>query len=221
MLGDPIPDPGTVATNRTTLVASGVAEGWPRVAGCCPACGGASLFVGEGGYVTCSMRPCPDPAAVADLLERPRGLDAESVAARLVEVICEMQDQLDGERAVGAALLTAQQMAVRGRDMARADLEALDDARAEVAALARWKGEATAVIEAWEQVHRLLGSPGRWGESKAAATYAEVAALRERLSDTALDIAAYKRAWLADLRAKADECSTVGEVLALIDEAGQ
>src|SRR5574343_1580528 len=113
MLGDPIPDPGTVATNRTTLVAFGVAEGWPRVAGCCPACGGASLFVGEGGYVTCSMRPCPDPTAVADLLERPRGLDAESVAARLVQVICEIQDQLDGERAVRRAE-PRQQMAVRG-----------------------------------------------------------------------------------------------------------
>src|SRR5574343_1051347 len=105
MLGDPIPDPGTVATNRTTLVAFGVAEGWPRVAGCCPACGGASLFVGEGGYVTCSMRPCPDPTAVADLLERPRGLDAEAVAARLVEVICRLDFDSRHVRAINLELV--------------------------------------------------------------------------------------------------------------------
>ena len=53
-----------------------------------------------------------------------------------------------------------------------------DAARTEVAALTRWKAEATAVIESWEQVHRLLGSPGRIGESKASATYDAVAGLR-------------------------------------------
>lgn len=39
-----------------------------RVAGYCPACGGASLFLGAGDYVTCSRSDCPNPTAVADLL---------------------------------------------------------------------------------------------------------------------------------------------------------
>ncbi|HEX5565875.1 MAG TPA: DUF6085 family protein, partial [Streptomyces sp.] len=38
------------------------------VQGRCPACGGASLFLGEGGHVTCSRIDCPDPSAVDDLL---------------------------------------------------------------------------------------------------------------------------------------------------------
>lgn len=39
------------------------------VAGHCPACGHSGLFVGEGGHVTCPNRPCPNPAAVDDLLD--------------------------------------------------------------------------------------------------------------------------------------------------------
>lgn len=27
----------------------------------CPTCGGESLFVGKGGYMTCSYIPCPEP----------------------------------------------------------------------------------------------------------------------------------------------------------------
>ncbi|MEU6674808.1 DUF6085 family protein [Streptomyces sp. NPDC046925] len=38
------------------------------VQGHCPACGRASLFLGEGGYVTCSIRECPQPDAVSELL---------------------------------------------------------------------------------------------------------------------------------------------------------
>lgn len=43
---------------------------FPRVKGRCPACNGASLFLGEGGYVTCSRIDCTQPAAASDLLER-------------------------------------------------------------------------------------------------------------------------------------------------------
>jgi hypothetical protein len=45
------------------------AELFQRVAGHCPACGATSLFLGSGGYVTCSVIECPNPTAVADLLE--------------------------------------------------------------------------------------------------------------------------------------------------------
>ncbi|MEU0098281.1 hypothetical protein [Streptomyces sp. NPDC006267] len=40
----------------------------PDVQGRCPACGAASLFLGEGGHVTCSRIDCPAPSAADDLL---------------------------------------------------------------------------------------------------------------------------------------------------------
>lgn len=39
------------------------------VQGRCPACGHQSLFLGEGGHVTCSRGACPAPYAADDLLE--------------------------------------------------------------------------------------------------------------------------------------------------------
>ncbi|MBZ6290436.1 helix-hairpin-helix domain-containing protein [Streptomyces olivaceus] len=38
------------------------------VQGRCPACGGTSLFLGEGGHVTCSRIDCPAPGEADDLL---------------------------------------------------------------------------------------------------------------------------------------------------------
>lgn len=43
---------------------------FPTVQGKCPACGGTSLFLGSGGYVTCSRIDCPDPGAADDQLEQ-------------------------------------------------------------------------------------------------------------------------------------------------------
>jgi hypothetical protein len=42
---------------------------FPRVQGHCPACSWDSLFLGTGGYVTCSRIECPDPTAASNLLE--------------------------------------------------------------------------------------------------------------------------------------------------------
>ena len=42
---------------------------YPKVDGYCPMGCGPTLFLGEGGYVTCSWHACPNPSAVADLLE--------------------------------------------------------------------------------------------------------------------------------------------------------
>ncbi|WP_181360817.1 DUF6085 family protein [Streptomyces sp. S1D4-14] len=37
----------------------------------CPACGGSnSLFVADGGYITCARIDCPDPEAAHKTLER-------------------------------------------------------------------------------------------------------------------------------------------------------
>lgn len=42
--------------------------GFPRVAGFCPMGCGETLFIAQGGYITCSYIPCPNPSAVADIL---------------------------------------------------------------------------------------------------------------------------------------------------------
>jgi hypothetical protein len=41
----------------------------PKVQGFCPVCGSESLFLGAGGYVTCSRIDCPEPDAVSSLLD--------------------------------------------------------------------------------------------------------------------------------------------------------
>lgn len=41
------------------------------VRGHCPACGVEALFVGSGGWLTCSVIGCPDPTALANALKDP------------------------------------------------------------------------------------------------------------------------------------------------------
>jgi len=43
--------------------------GNPKVQGRCPACGSSSLFLGNGGYVTCSVIECAMPLLASRLLE--------------------------------------------------------------------------------------------------------------------------------------------------------
>lgn len=45
-----------------------MSERLPSVVGKCPACGWHCLFLGNGGYVTCSISDCPDPCASSDLI---------------------------------------------------------------------------------------------------------------------------------------------------------
>lgn len=40
-----------------------------RLAARCPACRGTSLFIAEGGYVTCARIGCPDPEAAQAVLD--------------------------------------------------------------------------------------------------------------------------------------------------------
>lgn len=58
-----------------------LAAGHPHVAGRCPACNRASLFLGKGGYVTCAWIDCPNPGAVSDLLD-PREATARASAEK-------------------------------------------------------------------------------------------------------------------------------------------
>ena len=58
-----------------------LAAGLPLVQGSCPACRGASLFLGDGGYATCSRIDCPEPDAASTLLEPPAGSPLHTVVA--------------------------------------------------------------------------------------------------------------------------------------------
>jgi hypothetical protein len=57
----------------------------PLVKGRCPACNGSSLFLGSGGYVTCSRLDCPDPTAADEQLHtHPAAEDALEELRRLL-----------------------------------------------------------------------------------------------------------------------------------------
>lgn len=51
-------------------------DAFPNVQGYCPACRGASLFLGAGGYVTCARLECPEPDAATRVLEQKEQPDA-------------------------------------------------------------------------------------------------------------------------------------------------
>ena len=53
-------------------IGKGRAAAHPLVQGRCPACNGSSLFLGTGGYVTCSRLDCPNPTLADDQLHRGR-----------------------------------------------------------------------------------------------------------------------------------------------------
>ncbi len=40
-----------------------------EIQGRCPACRNATLFLGDGGHITCSWTDCPNPGAVGEILE--------------------------------------------------------------------------------------------------------------------------------------------------------
>ena len=52
-----------------------------NVKGRCPMGCGETLFLGEGGYVTCSLAECPDPASASEILRV--GGDVEMLLAGL------------------------------------------------------------------------------------------------------------------------------------------
>jgi hypothetical protein len=47
---------------------SPLAAGLPLVQGRCPACGTKGLFLGDGGYITCSLVDCPQPDAATEVI---------------------------------------------------------------------------------------------------------------------------------------------------------
>ena len=83
---------------------------FPRVEGACPSCGKRSLFLGEGGYVTCARLECPRPDAAADALEgteQKRDLFADGwrEGIRQAMAVVQRADSLGGEAVALAGLL--------------------------------------------------------------------------------------------------------------------
>jgi len=66
--GAPSTEPASEAVSTYGQIPG--AWGFPHVAGRCPSCGTASLFLAVGGHVTCSVIGCADPSAVDDWLAR-------------------------------------------------------------------------------------------------------------------------------------------------------
>ncbi|MFD9072842.1 hypothetical protein [Streptomyces lasiicapitis] len=56
-------------------------QGFGGIAGRCPACGWSSLFLGDGGHVTCSRIECPDPCAADQLLHHTDPIECDHEAA--------------------------------------------------------------------------------------------------------------------------------------------
>lgn len=64
---------------ETMLAAAAQLSGMVKVKGLCPGCESTTLFVGNGGYITCSLATCPDPTAAHRLLDI---TDVEDLHAR-------------------------------------------------------------------------------------------------------------------------------------------
>lgn len=94
----------TTPTDRSTAP---LAAGLPLVTGRCPACGTTGLFLGDGGYVTCSLIDCPTPDAASTLLERPRPDEAQQPETETMT-----EEQIIREHVTTVHLISEQLVAV-------------------------------------------------------------------------------------------------------------
>lgn len=78
------------------------ASALPAVQGRCPACGSSSLFLGDGGYVTCPRIGCSEPDAASTLLASPQ-CTAETTHGHL-PVRCVMPVRHDSTHADGSGV---------------------------------------------------------------------------------------------------------------------
>ena len=88
------------------------------VQGRCPACGWASLFLGDGGHVTCSRLDCPGPCAADELLHGESGAAALATIGRIRKLAAELfvEGATHTHRNIGRQLLNALQPPEDGRD---------------------------------------------------------------------------------------------------------
>lgn len=89
------PAVSSAAATPPTASTSPLAVGLPLVKGRCPACGTAGLFLGDGGYVTCSLIGCPEPDAASSVLERRADTPPADRAAVLAEAIAAIEVERD------------------------------------------------------------------------------------------------------------------------------
>ena len=68
-----------------------------KVAGYCPMGCGQTLFLGSGGYVTCSLDVCPRPDAAADLLDDPEAHHIVKLVDSRFTVRHPLRERLDDE----------------------------------------------------------------------------------------------------------------------------
>lgn len=67
-----------------------------RVSGHCPMGCGETLFVGEGGHITCSFIRCPNPGAVARILRDPETEHRVLFSETSFIVTHPLRERLDG-----------------------------------------------------------------------------------------------------------------------------
>ena len=65
-----------------------------RIKGRCPSCDHESLFVANGGYITCSIAECLNPTLASDLLEQGRALRVRAERGEAVTHIEQLREQL-------------------------------------------------------------------------------------------------------------------------------
>lgn len=71
----------------TDTAAGRIVNDTNKVQGKCPSCGWTSLFLGDGGYVTCSSFDCKDPTAAHDALDG--GYEAMRRAVEFLEILAD------------------------------------------------------------------------------------------------------------------------------------
>ncbi|WP_435279137.1 hypothetical protein [Streptomyces sp. 1222.5] len=106
---------------------------FPNIQGHCPSCRGSSLFVGGGGYITCSRIDCPDPSAADDVLhgsmqeqlDKARG-NAQQLGADVVTWAALARDHQHWGHRRWNAWKSARRRAQRQRELL-AEVEALRD----------------------------------------------------------------------------------------------
>lgn len=57
---------------------------FPDIQGRCPACNGASLFLADGGYITCRRLDCPNPDAASQIIDEQLATRAQLVRDQAV-----------------------------------------------------------------------------------------------------------------------------------------
>lgn len=66
------------------------------VKGYCPMGCGETLFLGDGGHVTCSLLGCPRPSAVDEILCEREGEHVVEILPRTFNVLHPLRERIDG-----------------------------------------------------------------------------------------------------------------------------